>query len=40
MIKNTRRKQLEKQLDSLTDNDFIIMESVVDGIIKSKIVEE
>jgi transcriptional regulator with XRE-family HTH domain len=38
--KNTRRRQLEKQLDSLTDNDLIIMESVVNGIIKSKKVEE
>ncbi|MBY7141903.1 helix-turn-helix domain-containing protein [Virgibacillus sp. NKC19-3] len=34
--KNTRRRQLEKQLDSLTDKDLIIIESVTDGIIKSK----
>ena len=35
-MKNTRRRQLEKQLDSLTDNDLIIMESVANGILKSK----
>ncbi|MFD1413405.1 helix-turn-helix domain-containing protein [Oceanobacillus jeddahense] len=40
LIKNTRRRQLEKQLDSLTDNDLIIMESVADGIIKSKNIVE
>ena len=34
--KSTRRRQLEKQLDSLSDKDLIIMESVADGIIKSK----
>jgi len=39
-IKNTRRRQLEKQLDSLTDRDLVIMESVADGILKSKTVEE
>ena len=34
--KSTRRRQLEKQLDNLSDKDLIIMESVADGIIKSK----
>ena len=38
--KSTRRRQLEKQLDNLSDKDLIIMESVADGIIKSKEVEE
>ena len=38
--KSTRRRQLEKQLDSLSDKDLIIMESVADGIIKSKKVED
>ena len=37
--KSTRRRQLEKQLDSLSDKDLIIMESVADGIIKSKEVD-
>src|SRR5690625_2109818 len=39
-VKKTKRRQLEKQLDSLTDNDLIIIESVANGIIKSKTVEE
>ena len=39
-VKSTRRRQLEKQLDSLSDKDLIIMESVADGIIKSKEVED
>lgn len=38
--KSTRRRQLEKQLDSLSDKDLVIMESVADGIIKSKEVED
>ena len=38
--KSTRRRQLEKQLDNLSDKDLVIMESVADGIIKSKEVEE
>ena len=37
--KSTRRRQLEKQLDNLSDKDLVIMESVADGIIKSKKVE-
>ncbi|MFQ6794177.1 MAG: helix-turn-helix domain-containing protein [Thomasclavelia sp.] len=40
LAKITRRRQLEKQLDSLSDKDLIIMESVADGIIKSKEVED
>ena len=38
--KSTRRRQLEKQLDNLSDKDLVIMESVADGIIKSKEVEK
>ena len=38
--KSTRRRQLEKQLDNLSDKELVIMESVADGIIKSKKVEE
>ena len=38
--KSTRRRQLEKQLDNLSDKDLVIMESVADGIIKSKEVED
>ena len=40
LVKSTRRRQLEKQLDNLSDKDLVIMESVADGIIKSKEVEE
>ena len=38
--KSTRRRQLEKQLDNLSDKDLVIMESVANGIIKSKEVAE
>ena len=38
--KSTRRRQLEKRLDNLSDKDLVIMESVADGIIKSKEVED
>ena len=38
--KSTRRRQLEKQLDNLSDKDLIIMESVADGIIKLKKIKE
>ena len=37
--KSTGRRQLEKQLDNLSDKDLVFMESVADGIIKSKEVE-
>ena len=40
LAKSTRRIQLEKQLDNLSDKDLVIMESVADGIIKSREVEE
>lgn len=40
LVKSTRRIQLEKQLDNLSDNDLVIMESVVDGIIKAREVED
>ena len=40
LAKSTRRRQLEKQLDNLSDKELVIMESVADGILKSKEVEE
>src|SRR5690625_170674 len=40
MTKSSRRRQLEKQLDSLTDRELIIIESVAEGILKSKEVKE
>ena len=39
LVKSTRRRQLEKQLANLSEKDLILMESVADGIIKSKEVE-
>src|SRR5699024_469348 len=33
---NTRRRQLEKQLDRLKDNDLIIIDSVANRILQSK----
>jgi len=38
--KSTRRRQLEKQFDNLSDKNLIIMVSVADGIIKPKEVED
>ena len=40
LAKSTRRRQLEKQLDNLSDKELVIMESVADGIIKSKEYEK
>ncbi|HBG7262681.1 TPA: helix-turn-helix domain-containing protein [Clostridioides difficile] len=40
LVKSTRRIQLEKQLNSLSDKDLVIIESVIAGIIKSKEVEK
>ena len=34
--KSSKRRQLEKQLDCLTDTDLVIVESTVKGIIESK----
>ena len=39
-MKSTRRMQFERQLDNLSDKDLVIMESVADGILKSKKVED
>ena len=40
LVKSTRRRQLEEQLDTMSEKDLIIIESVADGIIKSKEVEK
>ena len=40
LVKSTRRRQLEKQLDTMSEKDLIIIESVADGIIKSKEMEK
>ncbi|MDD3746222.1 MAG: helix-turn-helix domain-containing protein [Anaerostipes sp.] len=36
LAKSTRRRQVEKQLDNLSDIDLIIIESVTNGILKTK----
>ena len=36
LSKSTRRRQLDKQLDTFDDKDLIIIESVADGILKSR----
>ena len=38
-VKSSRRRQLESKLDTMSEKDLIIIESVADGIIKSKEVE-
>ena len=38
-IKSTRRRAVEAGLDELTDQELIIVESVIDGIVKSKETE-
>ena len=40
LVKSTRRRQLEEQHDTMSEKDLIIIESVADGIIKSKEVEK
>ena len=40
LAKSSRRRQLESKIDDLTDADLVIMESVADGIVKSKEVGE
>lgn len=40
MIKSSRRRQLEEKINQLTATDLVIMESVIDGIMKYKRMEE
>ena len=40
MIKSSRRRQLEEKINQLTDTDLVIMESVIDVIMKYKRMEE
>ena len=39
-VKSSRRRQLESKIDNFTDADLVIMESVADGIMKYKRMEE
>ena len=36
LAKSSKRRQLESKIDNFTDADLVIMESVADGIVKSK----
>ena len=40
LAKSSRRRQLESKIDNFTDADLVIMESVADGIVKYKEVED
>ena len=40
LAKSSRRRQLESKIDNFTYADLVIMESVADGIVKSKEVGE
>ena len=40
LAKSSRRRQLETKIDNFTDADLVIMESVADGIMKYKRMEE
>ena len=40
LAKSSRRRQLESKIDNFTDADLVIMESVADGIIKYKEMED
>lgn len=39
-VKSSRRRQLENKIDNFTDADLVIMESVADGIVKYKEMED
>ena len=40
LAKSSRRRQLESKIDYFTDADLVIMESVADGIVKYKEMED
>ena len=40
LAKSSRRRQLESKIDNFTDADLVIMESVADGIVKFKEMED
>ena len=40
LAKSSRRRQLESKIDNFTDADLVIMESVADGIVKCKEMED
>ena len=40
LAKSSRRRQLESKIDNFTDADLVIMESVADGFVKYKELED
>ena len=40
LAKSSRQRQLESKIDNFTDADLVIMESVADGIVKYKEMED
>ena len=40
LAKGSKRRQLESKIDNFTDADLVIMESVADGIVKYKEMED
>ena len=40
LAKSSRRRQLESKIDNFTDADLVILESVADGIVKYKEMED
>ena len=40
LVKSSRRRQIESKIDNFTDADLVIMESVADGIVKYKEMED
>ena len=40
LVKSSRRRQLESKIDNFTDADLVIMESVADGSVKYKEMED
>lgn len=40
LAKSSRRRQIESKIDNFTDADLVIMESVADGIVKYKEMED
>lgn len=40
LAKNTRRRQIEKQMDGFTDKELMLIEALADGIAKLEEVEE
>ena len=40
LVKSTRRRQIEKQMENFTDKELMLMEALANGISKAKEAEE